>query len=805
MATPAGPAGSAEPRSLADDLRGRPDAELVALLRERPDAAAPLPPDLGSLAARLGMRAGAQRAVDRLDTAALQVLEVLVLLPEPVTAADVSRCWGAPADAQLERLRRSGLLWGTSARLRVVRAVRDSLGSHPAGLGPPLADALGRRSPARIAALVEDLGLPASGDPDVALLRLAEHLGEPAVVQALLDQAPAEARAVLDRLAWGPPVGRIEAADRTVRAAEVDTPVDWLLAHGLLAVADPGHVVLPREIALGLRGGRYHRAPEPTPPPLQVSETPEERVNDAATAAAAETVRLIEELGEEWAQAPPPVRRAGGVAMRDLRRTAAALDVPEAHAVLLAEVARAAGLLADDGQAYPFWLPTEEFDTWRAAGTAAQWARLATAWLAAPRAPGLVEGRADGGAAPVPLGPELTRPAARTVRGQVLALLAEAVEDAPSGVRPAVDIESLIDRIDWLSPRLAGQSRDEMLRWALREAAWLGITGAGALGSAAGMLLGASGRQGEWAAAAELDRLLPPPVTRLLLQADLTAVAPGRLPAELDRELALMADVESRGAATVFRFGPDSLRRAMDAGRSADEVLAVLAEHSATGEVPQPLRYLVQDAERRHGLVRVGAAGAYLRCDDEATLAELLADRRTAPLGLRRLAPTVLAAEAAPETVLRVLRELGLAPAVESADGALLIRRPPPRRAHRDGLHAEPVTSGDADLLGAVLAMRAPDGEAGSSIGAEAWPEPADGDPPQVTTDPTEVIASARAAIAGRRPLWIAHVDASGATSRLLVQPLSVEAGLISALDVASSRVRTISVHRVSAVAEYIG
>src|SRR5665213_1456856 len=139
-------------------------------------------------------------------------------------------------------------------------------------------------------------------------------------------------------------------------------------------------------------------------------------------------------------------------------------------------------------------------------------------------------------------------------------------------------------------------------------------------------------------AASELDALLPKPLDHVLLQADLTAVAPGPLVSELARELAMAADIESTGGATVFRFTDGSIRRALDAGRSAADLHAMLATRSRT-PVPQPLTYLIDDVARRHGRVRIGVAGAYLRCDDEAVLNEVLADRRAESLRLRRLSP----------------------------------------------------------------------------------------------------------------------------------------------------------------------
>lgn len=74
------------------------------------------------------------------------------------------------------------------------------------------------------------------------------------------------------------------------------------------------------------------------------------------------------------------------------------------------------------------------------------------------------------------------------------------------------------------------------------------------------------------------------------------------------------------------------MRRALDAGRSAAELQEFLTAHSRT-PVPQPLAYLIDDVARKHGRLRIGAATAYVRCDDDALLSEIVADRRAAPSG----------------------------------------------------------------------------------------------------------------------------------------------------------------------------
>ncbi|MGQ4382007.1 helicase-associated domain-containing protein [Streptomyces sp. SAS_270] len=853
---PTDPAGAGNaPRSLAEALRARDDASLSALLRSRPDLITPVPTDLTQLATRAGTRASVVRALERLDRFALQTAEALAVAADPATSGellalmagdDADPAVGAAFPRALGTLREQALVWGADDRLRLVRTARELLApspQHPSptGLGPTVAEATAGMSPGRIQEIVAAAGLTTTHDAVSAVASLTGLFRDRRRMAKLLDGAPPEAVDVLARLVWGPPYGQV--------TADPARHLRWLIDRGLLLPTAPGTVVLPREVALHLRAGRAHRETEPVAPSVEPAATYRPQVVDASAAGQAYTaLATVEELLKDWHEGGPAVLRAGGLSVRDLKRTAVALDVSEPVAAFWVELAYAAGLLASDGDADERYAATPAYDEWLELPPAERWTRLAAAWLAATRTAGLIGGRDTKDRTLSALGPGLDRSAAPEVRHRVLALLAGLPEGA------AATPDSVLARLRWEHPlRGPGQSpattadagddlRARLARWTLSEAESLGVTGRGALSSHGRALLGAPGPDPRPAAPAagpgdklpvprhhhpaplpgEVPRtpaeqalaaaraarllapLLPDPLDHVLLQADLTAVAPGPLERPLAEVLGVLADVESKGGATVYRFTPGSVRRALDAGRSASDLHAFLTAHSRT-PVPQPLAYLIDDVARKHGHLRIGAASAYVRCDDDSLLNEILADKRSQGLRLRRLAPTVLAAQADPGALLDGLRAMGFAPAAESAQGDVLItrahaHRTPPRTA------PEPVPDGpptpDGTLLSAAIrAIRA--GDLASTAPRKPSPDttPAgNGNLPR--TSSAETLATMQAAVLTGEAVWIGYVNAEGAASQRVIAPIRVEGGFVTAYDHTADEVRTYPLHRVTGVAE---
>ncbi|MBY8871783.1 helicase C-terminal domain-containing protein [Micromonospora sp. PLK6-60] len=815
--------------SLADHLRSLPDDSLAALLQLRPDLVVPVPADVSALAIRAQSRVSVARALDGLDQFTLQILDAARLTRDPdagtTTAEAILAMAGGgarpPAPAAIRgalgRLRALFLLYGPEHELRVVGGV-DEVSPYPAGLGRPAAEL----------------------DP-----RSAAVCADPAKLRRTLLAAPASARAVLDRLAAGPPVGSVPPGslqapavgaedalppDVTNGGAPTGSPVRWLVEHRLLVRVSSGKgggtVELPREVGLLLRRETGPLGPiSTTPPPVSGPPREAKAVDSAGAGQTMEVVRHTEALLETLAAEPAPVLRSGGVGVRDLRRLARVLGLDDPTTALLFEVAYAAGLLGEldlTGSATARYggdqqvLPTGGYEVWRALSLAQRWEQLARAWLTMTRQPGLV-GQRDDRDRPIPvLSAEAERAGAPASRRAVLGVLA----DLEPATAPTPD--ETLALLEWRAPRRA-RGREAAHREVLAEAAQLGVTGLGALTSYGRLLLADVTEADERAggdplgllseaesgdpstAVRALDALLPAPVDHVLVQADLTVVVPGPPDPALAGELDVVAEHESAGGASVYRVTPASVRRALDAGYSADDLHALFRRRSRT-PVPQGLAYLVDDVARKHGGLRVGSAGGYVRSDDEALLTEVLADRRLESLAFRRLAPTVLMTPYQVNRMLVALRDAGYAPVPEDAGGATVLTRPKIRRAPA----RTPVSTRAVDplatprlpmprLLGVVEQIRRGDAAARAARRAPAVVRGAPPSGPAPVHGHSEALAVLQQAVRDKALVWVGYVDAHGATASRLVRPVSMGAGYLRAEDERTEMLHTFALHRITA------
>lgn len=723
-----------EIRSYTDHLRSLDDEALIALLQLRSDLTNPVPSDIASLAVRASSIPSLVRAVDSLNKWQLQVLEAAAVLSEPFSEKDLLQHTDKSAKFALSALKDRALIYFGNDGYRLPNNLREVLGNEIAGLGSPSQKRLKLKN---------------------------------------LEGAPPAAKKVLDALIWGPPRGAV---------ADVTKPnpgLKWLLEEGFVSPVNQQTVILHREVALALRGNKVHRELYINPPQITGRKVDEKSVQTTAISNVTTFLRWIEEVLNHWGEEPAMALKAGGVGVRDLRELSLHLGISQECASFVIEVAYISGLLTIDSD--DRILPTQQFDIWLAQVTSAKWELLVSAWLITSRMSGLNA---------APMGPELDRSTAATIRKRVLAILQEFKGVAPEN-------NSLSAAVQWSLPyRRTGGIPVEYVEWILREAEWLGLTGQGALSPYGELLLA-----GEDPSRINIDA--PATIDHILIQGDNTAIAPGPLEHLIAQELDLIADIESRGAATVFRFSESSLRRGLDHGRTGDEILAFLKRVSKT-PVPQPLGYLITDISKKHGRLRIGSTASFIRCEDTALISQILTDKKVEILGLRKIAPEVLISTYDADDAISILRSAGYLPAAEDSQGLLLSR---PRSKRSQSKARPPRIIGEFEIPDtkileiAVRSIRTGEKSAAKQSTLRNISTEALDSLPRTTANETLDLLTRHLREKPTQSLSIGYADNNGLVSHRIIDPLKISAGSLLARDHATGEVLTFRIPRITGVA----
>ncbi|MFI9384738.1 helicase-associated domain-containing protein [Kutzneria sp. NPDC052558] len=536
-----------------------------------------------------------------------------------------------------------------------------------------IADALGIKAATRTAAQQQIVAL----------------LSDPAAVRALLAEAPERAREIIDQMV---PSRKVLAtycfeADRGKYRFRVggsgDAGTDWLAERALLVPLAPERADVPREVVAAIAGEDSLADPfDPEPPVPTCAPVPVERVHGQAQAAMSTAIGRIENLLAALAVAPAAIRKSGGLAVRETRRLAKVLSASEDEARLWIELCDAAGLVGVKATTQAaHLLPTPVYDRWLTWAPADRMAPVVAAWT---RLADIPTWWPDNGETPVALAEVRDREAAG-LRSAVLRVL----EELPRTDRECsggVPIEELLMAARWRRPLCVTEDAVERVTATMAEAQLLGLVAHDALtpiGSAALRYADAGpGSDAEELAVLGqvLRESLPAPQETALFQADLTVVVTGAPAPALAELLNSTAERESDGHAVVWRIGPDSVRRALDAGTDASQLLERLAA-VAHGPLPQPLEYLIKDTARKHGTIKVVRSACCVRSDDEALIMEISQHRSLRKLGLRRIAPTVVISAKPVAATLEALRTAGYAPALEAETGDTVVERAVQHRA----------------------------------------------------------------------------------------------------------------------------
>lgn len=645
----------------------------------------------------------------------------------------------------------------------------------------------------KAAAWVAGIHLPAALPWRAAHLVAPIALLQPEDVSARIEALDERPRELITTLSRGPALGRSRDA---APDADPAAPVPRLLAADLLARVDEQTVELPPQVGQILRAEpplltANLRAPSLDGEPSRFDAA---AVDAAGAGEALELLRHTGDLLDALGEAPAAVLRAGGMGVRELRRLAKTTGLSVPRVGLLVELTAAVRLIdagipdsVDLLGGDEVFAPTSSSDAWTHYDAPRRWADLTLAWLDLPRRPWQVGETDREGSIIGALAAESFDANAPVVRRTILAPLTEAAPAVP------VTVGALTGLLGWRHPRQLRRLTTRVVGETVREATELGLVAHGSLTSVGRALLARDPDADDHPdLLAAMTRALPEPIDYFLVQADFTVTVPGPLDLALAQRLAVVADLESGGAASVYRITEDGIRRALDTGLTSAEIAALFTEHSKT-PVPQSLTYLIDDVARKHGQLRVGIASSFIRCDDAATLTAVLRSDAAAELSLRGLAPTVAVSGAPLRDVIERLRAAGFAPAGEDSSGGLIDLRSRgvrvPTRSKNTHRRAHRARIGPGQAATVVTRMRTADR--------------ADG-PVSATSSSSGSGESTSALIhlalqTGRR-LRIGYVDAQGGASRHVVKARSLAAGQLVADEEGGEDDLRFALHRVTRV-----
>lgn len=421
----------------------------------------------------------------------------------------------------------------------------------------------------------------------------------------------------------------------------------------------------------------------------------------------------------------------GNVGLPDLKRLAGRLNKTVDYAREIFELARLAQVANLIEQR---WQLGSSARMWIEATPIERWTHLAQAWRAA-----------IGDSAAVDLIAALGDNPKRSLNALLTELYPLADSNTAAGIKRAVDRGNLI-----------------------------GITDGGLLSSWAIDVL--AGRIST--CLQSIESRMPTSVDRLIVQADLSLVAPGPLTTATEIRIREFADCEHIGFASTYRVNALSITLGMEGGLKAADIRALLVTLSGK-DLPQPVEYLLRESEERFGRLLVHSTSieehSVATSSDPILLKSILNDPAMKPFGLVENSAGELACKFDSEVLYFGLREAGYAAIRAQSEQPDLASTP------QIDSPAE-VLDLEAAIVADLARMREQDAKAGSA------------------PDSDDVTRQIQLAIKNKARLNITVTTDAGVAHQFLLEPTGIANGRLRAKDRKADIERTLPLASITQV-----
>ena len=327
----------------------------------------------------------------------------------------------------------------------------------------------------------------------------------------------------------------------------------------------------------------------------------------------------------------------GSMGLPDVKRLSSHLGKSKEYVKAVLELAKVSGVVAISEKRFH---PTDLADSWISSDPKSRWKILANAWLAIVGVSGSKE-----------LALQLAQNPTKSLNELVGSSFPLVNSSAQSRIGRVAELADAI-----------GLSVNGFA------ASWLGDVLAGKLA----------------AATKALEQRLPAQQERIIVQADLSIIAPGPLASTIEIELRKFTDTENIGLATGYRISPLSISCGLEEGLNEKQIRTLLEKLSGTA-LPQPVDYLISETASRFGRLKVSANnnGSILISTDELLATQILMDSKLKAYGLRKSEAGIVSS-LEPESLYHTLRENGyLAVRVDEAGTVIA-----PSAIHKISSHA---------------------------------------------------------------------------------------------------------------------